>query len=177
MEEFRVVPLYETYEISENGIINRLPYKKHIGNGKYCMTKKYKINPYKNTETKHSYVTLYNINNNTSKKFGVHHIVAITFIQNPNNYKLVEHKDDNPENNHYSNLEWSNSSKNTLNGYYRGNAKHRVKAVFQYDLNDNFIQEFASVRLAQRHFGVKVNITDCCNGKAKTAKGFKWKYK
>ena len=36
----------------------------------------------------------------------IHRLVAETFIPNPNNYKEVNHKDNNPSNNRVDNLEW-----------------------------------------------------------------------
>jgi hypothetical protein len=49
---------------------------------------------------------------NKSKSVRVHHLVARAFIPNPNNYKEIHHKDSNKTNNHVSNLEWCNRSKN-----------------------------------------------------------------
>lgn len=54
------------------------------------------------------------------------------------------------------------------------------KAVLQYDLDDNFIQEFESLMEAARslgHLNKRVAIKRCCQGKAKTAYNFKWKFK
>lgn len=52
------------------------------------------------------------------------------------------------------------------------------KAVVQYDLNGNLIQEFDSVKSANAFFGKKSShITYCLKGKLKTCYGFKWKYK
>ena len=36
----------------------------------------------------------------------VHRLVAIAFIPNPNNYPIINHKDENPSNNNVDNLEW-----------------------------------------------------------------------
>lgn len=43
----------------------------------------------------------------------VHRIVAYAFIPNPNNYPIINHKDENPSNNSVDNLEWCTYSYNT----------------------------------------------------------------
>ena len=46
------------------------------------------------------------------KDYAVHRLVALAFIENPNNYDQINHKDGNKLNNHYSNLEWCTQSHN-----------------------------------------------------------------
>lgn len=61
----------------------------------------------------------------------------------------------------------------------------RAKAILQYDLENNFIAEFASAAEASRHLEpdiarqrmVAKNINNVCNGKAKTYHKFIWKFK
>jgi hypothetical protein len=45
------------------------------------------------------------------KRFGIHRLVALAFVKNPNNLKCVKHKDGNRLNNNIENLEWSKSVK------------------------------------------------------------------
>ena len=49
---------------------------------------------------------------NKRKHFLIHRLVAETFIQNPNNYPIVLHKDNNKLNTHYTNLKWGTYSEN-----------------------------------------------------------------
>jgi group I intron endonuclease len=52
------------------------------------------------------------------------------------------------------------------------------KSVIQYDKNMNIISEFLSIRDASRKTNIeRSNISKCCKNKAKTAGGYKWKYK
>ena len=44
--------------------------------------------------------------NGCSHAMYVHRLVAYNFIPNPNNYPIVNHKDENPSNNNVDNLEW-----------------------------------------------------------------------
>lgn len=59
------------------------------------------------------------LGNATKKKnYYVHRLVAEHFIENPNNYPIVNHKDFNPKNNRVDNLEWCS---------YKYNAQYSVK--------------------------------------------------
>ena len=50
--------------------------------------------------------------NGIRKEFSVAYLVATLFVDNPNNYKVVHHMSDNPEDNRSSNLLWVNPKKN-----------------------------------------------------------------
>lgn len=43
---------------------------------------------------------------NGRKRFLIHRLVANVYIPNPNHYPQINHKDENPKNNHVNNLEW-----------------------------------------------------------------------
>ena len=58
------------------------------------------------------------------KNFLLHRLVAIHFIQNPNNEKCVNHKDGNRLNNDILNLEWCSYSYNSLHGYRSNGRKN-----------------------------------------------------
>jgi group I intron endonuclease len=51
------------------------------------------------------------------------------------------------------------------------------KNIGQFDLNDNLIREFISLRQIERELGYfRANITPCLKGLFKQAYGFNWKY-
>ena len=53
----------------------------------------------------------------------------------------------------------------------------RLKAVNQYSLNQEFIENFKSASEASRKTGIsKTCITRCCRGERKNSGGFIWKY-
>jgi group I intron endonuclease len=57
------------------------------------------------------------------------------------------------------------------------NQKRREKMVVQYDLKGNMIKIWNSLKEATLSInGTNGNISNCCNGKSKTYKGFIWKY-
>lgn len=50
--------------------------------------------------------------------------------------------------------------------------------IIQYDLEGNFIREWASSREIERELNfAHTNINNCCKGKYKTFYGYKWEYK
>lgn len=49
-----------------------------------------------------------------------HRIIAMAFIDNPNNYPFINHKDGNKLNNNIENLEWCTSSQNVQHSYDTG---------------------------------------------------------
>jgi hypothetical protein len=48
------------------------------------------------------------------KSFSLHRLVAITFIANPNNYKIVNHKNGDKSDASIENLEWCTAQENTI---------------------------------------------------------------
>lgn len=54
--------------------------------------------------------------------------------------------------------------------------KDKYKSILQFDLNENFIKEFSSVKEASKQT-LSTNISAVLKGKRKTAKGFIWRYK
>ena len=57
--------------------------------------------------------------NNKQKKFVIHRLVANVFIDNPNNYKEVNHLDEDKTNNRVDNLEWCSHKYNMNYGKVR----------------------------------------------------------
>lgn len=108
------------------------------------------------------------------KTFFVHRLVAQAFIENPLNLPQVNHRDENPQNNHKSNLEFCDAR---YNNSYGTRIKRISKKVSQYSLNGELIREFPSASEVERQLGFsKGNISSCCNGRYKSAYGYVWSY-
>ena len=112
-----------------------------------------------------------------NKTYTMHHLVAITFIENPENKEQVNHKDGNKLNNSVSNLEWNTCSENNLHKFQIGLGNNFTRKITQYDLQMNKIKDFNSITEAGKELNIgKSNITGVLNNYRKTAGGFIFKY-
>lgn len=101
---------YPNYTITEEGIITNIKTNKIL----------------KHTLSSQGYLEIQLWNNGKGSTLSVHRLVAIHFITNPNKelYNTVHHKDDDRQNCHYSNLEWTTNQNNI---YYKNNKKYKGK--------------------------------------------------
>lgn len=98
-------------------------------------------------------------NNCKTQTWKIHRLVAIAFLQNPNNYPIINHKDENPHNNCVENLEWCDYKYNANYGNCRekmSDARVRMFGVkvTQKDKNGNFITRYNSFQEASIATGV-----------------------
>lgn len=57
--------------------------------------------------------------------YQLHRLIAIGFIDNPENKDIINHKDSNRENNSLNNLEWVTKEENDKHAYEFGNASNK----------------------------------------------------
>ena len=107
----------------------------------------------------------------------IHRLVGEAFIENQNKLPVVMHKDNNKENNVYTNLCWGTYSHNIRDGYDDG-LNPRRKTILQFDENGVLINEFISITEASNKLKIKISsIANCLSGRSKKAGGYKWEYK
>ena len=107
------------YEVSNLGRVRSLSYN---GTGEIKLLK-----PGTN---KRGYKRVGLCKNGKTKHYYVHRLVAITFIPNPDDLSIVNHKDENPANNNVNNLEWCTSEYNNNYGTRneRASESHKGKS-------------------------------------------------
>jgi len=125
--------------------------------------------------------------NNKGKTFNVHRLVAETFIDNPNNYKYINHIDGNKLNNNVSNLEFCTQCHNMKEAYRIGLMKphkHTEETKKKISQSRKGISsgnerkvicletgvEYESIKMASEKTNIdKSKICICCKGQRKTA--------
>lgn len=168
-EIWKDIPEYEgLYQVSNLGRIKSLErfiYKGHHNTEKIL----------KQTKCKNGYYYVSLCKDKKVKIIQVHRLVAITFLNNPDNLQIINHIDGNKENNNINNLEWCSYSHNEKEAYKIG-LKKTIRTN-QYDLNNNYIKTFSSRAEASKKTGVaESDIWRVCKGIRKQAGGYIWRY-
>lgn len=113
------------------------------------------------------------------KNQSIHRLMALTFLENPEQKAHVNHIDGNKLNNQLSNLEWATEQENSQHAVDTGLTTHThcEKPVHQYSLAGTYIASYKSATYAQECTGVsKTNISKVLLGKRSQAGGYQWTY-
>ena len=148
-------------------------------------------------EDKDGYLQVKLWKNGEYKMCYVHRLVAFTFLPNPEGKPCINHKiegekgkkinmvifnEDGSVDEEKSTIEWATYEEN--NNYATRNERvsktmtngKLSKKVLQFSLTGELIREWPSVAECERNGFNKGKVSECCNGKRKTYKGFIWKY-
>lgn len=189
------------YQVSNEGRVKSLDHIIVCNNGKGIATKLTKGKIKKFTEWTKGYKRVTLSKDGIEKQYSVHRLVAEAFIDNPYNLPCVNHKDENPSNNVWTNLEWCTHKYNMNYGTCQQRKSEKMKGrifekhfdfnvekwnhpyktkekkVYQYTLDGKLINVYDSLREASRKSNTPAsNISCVCNGKQKTARGYIWGY-
>lgn len=106
-ENFRAVDLFLNYEVSDHGRV------RNVNTG-------YILNPGVGSR---GYKRVILCQDGKRKRMSVHRIVAEAFLDNPNEYKCVDHIDRNRTNNMLDNLRYASHQMNACNATSQGSVK------------------------------------------------------
>lgn len=172
MEWRSVADYYGIYEVSSNGDVRSVDRKIIAKNG---VVKTIRGKMMKQTITKKGYLVVNLHYNGVSRVVPVHILVAEAFIENSNNYPMVNHIDGNKQNNSVSNLEWCSYSHNNIHALQHNLRRPRGVPIMQRTLDGILVDTYDSAYEAARKLSISANaIIKCANHKTKSAGGFVW---
>ena len=106
------------------------------------------------------------------KNYYIHRLVALAFLDNPNNLPQVNHIDEKKDNNDISNLEWCTASQNQRHSAHQHSCK-----INQITKDGELVKAWQSSWQINRETGYDQGyIIKCCRGKYKQAYGYRWEY-
>lgn len=116
------------------------------------------LHPYQHTDG-YLFIDLYK--NGNKKTMSIHRLVATHFIDNPNNYPYVNHKDEQKNNNNVCNLEWCDFNYNINYGTRKNrtsqkliNREDQSYKIAIYTKNNELIGVFPSIKEASRQLHI-----------------------
>ena len=173
LETWKDITGYEgLYQVSDFGDVRSLNYR-HTGQVRVLKQRIYKG----------GYLQVHLCKDGKKKLHLVHRLVATAFIENPDNLPCINHKDEDKTNNIVSNLEYCDHAYNNRYGTRiqraaeaRRNDPKRSKKVLQLTLDGKLVMEWSSTAECGRNGFSRTAISECCNGKRKTHKGYRWVY-
>lgn len=102
--------------------------------------------------------------NSSGRRFLVHRLVGVHFIENPRNLPFINHIDCDQLNNHYSNLEWCTNKENIhhalLNGLMPIGERHYRTRITDADLG--FIRRLHEEGKTQKEIAVQFSVDPSC---------------
>lgn len=155
-EEWRDIKDFEGYQVSNLGRVKRLDKE----------TKQY--------PDKDGYMIVFLYKNNKSKSKKVHRLVAQAFIPNPNNYPIINHKDNKPDNNAVNNLEWCTYHYNNTYGSHQERQSESHKQYYIAIYPEGKTVRFHGLDEVAEYFNVaKGSASHWVNGTRKNNNGIK----
>lgn len=169
-EEWRFIPNCDNlYMVSNMGRIKSLASIRKFGKTK----RRHRERIMKQFQNWQGYLSCY-ISNLKGEKIRIssHQCVADVFLENPQNYPCVNHKNEIKYDNRVENLEHCTYSYNIT---YGSREMCGCKKVCQYSLDGEFIAMFDSVKQASKETNTnRKSISNCLNGLSKSANNFMW---
>ena len=188
-EEWKDIDNYPNYQVSNLGRVrSKERYVNTIGGAK----RKIKDKIIKPTLGGGGYfvVSLYNEKGKSIPK-SIHRLVCETFLENKNNYPVINHINGIKIDNRLENLEFCTQSHNIKEAYRLGLEKPQLTNLGKFGRNDKKSKKIKQIDIvtnevvnyyygtleAQRNTGINYrNIHMCLKGKRNKAGGYIWRY-
>jgi len=177
LEVWKDIPNYEgLYQVSNMGNVKSLYFNKE------------KV--LKKLENNRGYLYCNLTKNGIKRKFYIHRLVGITFVNNLENKPFINHIDCNPKNNHVENLEWCTPQENTdymkklgrnkrtniwNERRNKSNEKYK-KPVIRFNKYNGEIKKYDFMNQVVEDGFKPGDVCKCCKNKRKTAGGYMWRY-
>ena len=146
-EEFKIIDEFDNYSVSNFGNVRndkKGTFLKGIKNGT-------------------GYLVVALCQNGIPKRFLIHRLIGIYFIENVNNYKEIDHLNRNKLDNCVDNLRWATSSQNQANQGKRQNTSSIYKGV-HFDKASNKWCSRITIDKKRKHLGyflTEIEAFDC----------------
>lgn len=180
MEEWRNIKDYEGfYQVSNLGRVRSLD---RVINNRFFkgQIRKPKLDRY-------GYLVVNLSMNKKAKFYTIHRLVAKAFLESPNNFPEVNHKNEIKTDNRVENLEWCTTQYNSSYGSRaekiietrnKKELKKAEKPVIMMTLEGKQINEYKSMSEASRQNNISIgNLWSVLNGRLNHTGGYCWKYK
>jgi hypothetical protein len=168
MEEiWKIIPNFSKYEVSNTGKVRK-------NNNKKELKLQTDFNGYNIT-------SIYNDDKKRKGK-GVHQLVALAFIPNPENKPTVNHINNIKNDNNVENLEWATVKEQNQPDKKNAKPGMRIKRpVWKCDIEGNKLEKFDSLEDVSKNINyaistIKNNIQRNLKNENKLLGGFIWKY-
>lgn len=110
------------------------------------------------------------------KHFRIHRLVAEAYLENPNNYKQINHKDEDKTNNCINNLEWCDAKYNNAYGTHRERVMIKNQKYYPVRCKENnkiyYNADDISNDLNIERKRIQTHISDVIKGTRKSICGY-----
>lgn len=170
IEEWRQIRGYEGhYEVSNHGrVLSCARTCAHSKGG----TKSVAPRILKPGKDKNGYLQVHLSKGGKTAVYKIHRLVAQAFVCNPHGMSVVNHKDENKQNNRADNLEFCTREYNIRygTGLRRSHEKHQKPVVCVETAT-----VYPSAKIARDKTGAG-HISECCKNQNRTSGGYHWRF-
>lgn len=185
-EKWKVIEGFEIYIVSNTGKVRSTTRTVRNNNGSFVVEGK----EIKGIDNGKGYLRVSLYKNGKPQRKYIHRLVARHFVPNPEGKPCVNHMDCNSLNNHAENLEWcthkenmewmAEQGRNKRTEAWNINHEKGMSKLYLGVVGENIMTGekiyFSKLNDVKKEGFDASCVCDCCNGKRKTHKGYRWKH-